>query len=135
KIPNCFPRTLAQEWLDQAFHRMHFNPHDRATWPKNPILRSEADWRVHDVRHSFTKVWDACCDLLGGPERIDEPYVWGSAFIINLPEAHTSPNTAWQPPSPNLPGWHKDGNFFRHFLDSPEQGLLVIALWSDISPL
>jgi len=29
-------------------------------------------------------------------------------------------------------GWHKDGDFFRHFLDSPEQGLLTIVLWSDI---
>lgn len=31
-----------------------------------------------------------------------------------------------------LDGWHCDGDFFVHFLDSPEQGLLVIPLWSDI---
>ena len=31
-----------------------------------------------------------------------------------------------------LPGWHNDGDFFVHFLDSPEQGLLVIPLWSDV---
>ena len=31
-------------------------------------------------------------------------------------------------------GWHKDGDFFRHFLDSPEQGLLTFVLWSDIEP-
>ncbi len=34
----------------------------------------------------------------------------------------------------NVVGWHKDGDFFRHFLDSPEQGLLVIVVWSDIEP-
>jgi hypothetical protein len=33
---------------------------------------------------------------------------------------------------PSSPDWHKDGDFFRHFLDSPEQGLLTIVLWSDI---
>jgi len=31
-----------------------------------------------------------------------------------------------------LDGWHNDGDFFVHFLDSPEQALLVIPLWSDI---
>jgi hypothetical protein len=31
-----------------------------------------------------------------------------------------------------LTGWHVDRDFFRHFLDSPEQGLLVIPLFSDI---
>ena len=33
-----------------------------------------------------------------------------------------------------MQGWHKDGDFFRHFLDSPEQGLLGIVIWSDIEP-
>lgn len=38
----------------------------------------------------------------------------------------------WIPPSPQAKGWHKDGDFFRHFLDSPEQGLLTIVCWSDV---
>ena len=29
-------------------------------------------------------------------------------------------------------GWHKDGSYFRHFLDSREQALLTIVLWSDM---
>lgn len=32
-----------------------------------------------------------------------------------------------------LDNWHNDGDFFVHFLDSPEQALLVIPLWSDIA--
>jgi hypothetical protein len=32
-----------------------------------------------------------------------------------------------------LSGWHKDGDFFRHFLGSPEkEGLLAIVLWTDM---
>ncbi len=31
-----------------------------------------------------------------------------------------------------MDNWHNDGDFFVHFLDSPEQALLVIPLWSDI---
>ena len=33
-----------------------------------------------------------------------------------------------------LDNWHVDGDFFVHFLDSPEQALLVIPLFSDIAP-
>lgn len=36
------------------------------------------------------------------------------------------------PPSPAAGGWHKDGDFFLHFIDSPEQGLLHIILWDDV---
>ena len=32
----------------------------------------------------------------------------------------------------SLDGWHVDGDFFVHFLDSPEQGLLVIPIFTDI---
>ena len=35
---------------------------------------------------------------------------------------------------PAAGGWHKDGSFFRHFLDSREQGLLTIVYWSDVEP-
>ncbi|MDA0321230.1 MAG: hypothetical protein O2923_00730 [Verrucomicrobia bacterium] len=38
----------------------------------------------------------------------------------------------WTPPGPDAQGWHKDGDFFLHFLDSPEQGLLTLVLWDDV---
>lgn len=31
-------------------------------------------------------------------------------------------------------GWHVDGNWFRHTIDCPKQGLLVIGLFTDIEP-
>lgn len=40
-------------------------------------------------------------------------------------------------PSPDprdLDNWHVDGDFFVHFLDSPEQALLVIPVFSEIRP-
>jgi len=79
------------------------------------------------------KVWGAICDLLGGEERIAGPCRWGDAFVANLGVGADQP---WAPPSaqyvPINGRWHKDGDFFRHFLDSPEQALLTIILWSDI---
>jgi ectoine hydroxylase-related dioxygenase (phytanoyl-CoA dioxygenase family) len=45
---------------------------------------------------------------------------------------HRGAEAPWQPPSPQSKGWHKDGSYFRHFLDSREQALLTIVLWSDM---
>ena len=62
-----------------------------------------------DVNEFAPKVWGAVCDLLGGEERIQQPYSWGDGFIVNLREGAERP---WEPPSPRTPGWHKDGDFF-----------------------
>ena len=71
-------------------------------------------------------------DLLGGEDRIDlEAATWGDSFITNLgtPELEGA-----KPREPlELDNWHVDGDFFVHFLDSPEQALLVIPLFSDIA--
>jgi ectoine hydroxylase-related dioxygenase (phytanoyl-CoA dioxygenase family) len=71
------------------------------------------------------------CDLLGGEERIKTPVEWGDGYIVNFKLGADRP---WVPPSPEAGGWHKDGDFFWHFLDSPQQGLLVIVVWRDIYP-
>lgn len=76
------------------------------------------------------KAWAGICSLLGGASKVDSnASTWKDGFIVNLgtPEGH---NTLIKPQ--DLPGWHVDGDFFVHYLDSPEQGLLVIPLWSDI---
>lgn len=79
------------------------------------------------------RAWAAICDLVGGAQRVKQgaDYSFGDSFIINF---HHGADQPWEPPSPRVAGWHKDGDFFRHFLDSPEQGLLTIVLWSDIAP-
>ena len=56
---------------------------------------------------------------------------WKDSFIVNV----GTPSGAGKHIKPqDLPGWHVDGDFFVHYLDSPEQALLVIPLWSDIVP-
>jgi hypothetical protein len=68
---------------------------------------------------------------VGGEERLGQPSRWSDHFIVNLGVGAEDP---WRPAGPDTPGWHKDGDFFRHFLDSPEQGLLTVVLWSDVLP-
>lgn len=103
---------------------------DKSIWTKErtylPATRSE------DLRTISPKAWEAICDLLGGEERISKRFMhWQDGFIVNLG------TEAWENrsfTSSDLDNWHVDGNFFNHFLDSPEQALLVIPFFTDIVP-
>jgi hypothetical protein len=129
-VKNAFTREQAEAWSAQTFPRLGYDANDRATWEQA---------RIHMPTHQRTEVkefspkaWGAICDLCGGAERVLEPCYWGDGFIVNL--GSDGDEAAWQPPSPQVGGWHKDGDWFLHFLDSPEQGLLTIILWSDVEP-
>jgi hypothetical protein len=126
-MKNAFPREVASQWADRGFHRLGYDRHDRSTW-KETRIHMPGTQRA-DVPEFAPDVWAAVCDLLGGEERVNQPYRWSDAFIMNLGVGADQP---WQPPSPAAKGWHKDGDFFRHFLDSPEQGLLTIVCWTDM---
>ena len=130
-IRNAFPRELAEEWKKIAFQRLGYDPDDFHSWKEERVHLPGMNWKR--AAEIAPKAWDAVCDLLGGKERIRnaENFSLGDGFIINFKMGRDQP---WQPPSPAVSGWHKDGDFFRHFLDSPEQGLLTIVLWSDIKP-
>jgi hypothetical protein len=125
-IRGCFTREAAAEYTSTIWTRLGYDPDDPGTWAE-PSIHMPSH-RVIDIRTFAPKAWGAVCDLLGGADRI-QPYEWNDAFIVNLWEGAESP---WAPASAAARGWHKDGDFFRHFLDSPEQGLLTLVLWSDV---
>jgi hypothetical protein len=126
-LHDCFSRELAQEWTEQAFRRLGCDAHDPATWREARIHMPTA--RRMELKGLAPRAWAAACELLGGEERIKQPCHCGDGFIVNF--SHGA-GRLWKPPSAGSPGWHKDGDFFRHFLDSPEQGLLTLVIWSDI---
>jgi hypothetical protein len=125
-IRGCFTRDAAQEYTSTIWTRLGYSQDDPATWAE-PSIHMPSH-RSIDIRTFAPKAWGAVCDLLGGAQRI-QSYEWNDAFIVNLWQGGERP---WQPASAASPGWHKDGDFFRHFLDSPEQGLLTLVLWSDV---
>lgn len=125
-VRGCFTAEAAQEYLSTMWTRLGFDPDDRSTWAE-PSVHMPVH-RYIDVTEFAPRAWGAVCDLLGGPERIAR-YKWADGFIVNLGEGADRP---WADASAAAPGWHKDGDFFRHYLDSPEQGLLSLVLWSDV---
>ena len=116
--------------------------HDPDTWNQpfmgrkavTGYVRTQGTGRRFLLKSCAPRAFYAQADIIGGADRLPgngAALAWGDAAIGNL----GLPNTAsWQPPHPRQPGWHKDGWHFRHFLDSPEQGLLTVPIFSDILP-
>jgi len=131
-IKQAFTKEKAAEYTETMWVRLGLDPNNKSTWDREKI---HMPWLRKEKVSSFSpQAWLAMQDLLGGEERIDEASsTWGDSFILNLgtPELET----AAQDIHPHDFGnWHVDGDFFIHFLDSPEQALLVIPLFSDIHP-
>lgn len=126
-VKDCFDPAVAQEWIDRAWLRFGYDRDRPEEWVEKRIhLASLASV---DARDFAPKAWASAVQLLGGEDRVELPWLWNDGFIANLGVGDDRP---WQPPSAEVGGWHKDGDFFRHFLDSPEQGLLTIVLWTDM---
>lgn len=126
-LHDCFSRELAAEWVARAWMRLGLEPDDPATWTQARIQMPNVNFV--EMKDLAPTAWAATCDLLGGEERVKQPCYMADGFIINFSIRADQP---WQPPTVETPGWHKDGDFFRHFLDSPEQGLLTLVYWTDI---
>ncbi|MCX5659118.1 MAG: hypothetical protein NTW19_05265 [Planctomycetota bacterium] len=131
-LEDCFPREVADRFVADAFARGHVDPARPETFLQGISFfgKHAGVKRIVDVRDFAPKVFHACADLMGGAERIDEPYVWGDGFVVNFPSPAGTP---WSPPDHTRGAWHIDGDF-NHFLDSPEIGLFVLAIWKDIAP-
>ncbi|RXW19989.1 hypothetical protein EST38_g5870 [Candolleomyces aberdarensis] len=131
-VKNAFTKEGAEEWVANLWPRLGYNPGDKSTWSKE---------RVHMPAHRREKVetfapkaWAAILDLLGGEDRVNEyGSTWGDSFIVNLGTPELESAKVDIPPQ-DLDNWHVDGDFFIHFLDSPEQALLVVPIFSDIQP-
>jgi hypothetical protein len=141
-VPDAVDLSIANRWIDDTYDRLGYDKHNPSTWVKDII------WMDHKnqlpVRDVAPKAWAALMDVIGGEDRLEttvmklnssghfstiNSWLWSDAFIINF---HRGADQPWQPPSPNVSGWHKDGSYFRHFLDSREQALLPIVCWSDM---
>lgn len=140
-VHDCLDMNIASEWIDGAYNRLGYKKDDQSTWAKDII------WMDHSVQRPIKDIspraWNAILDVIGGEERLEtrvmglpsghfttiNSWIWSDAFIVNF---RRGADREWIPPSPEAGGWHKDGSYFRHFLDSREQSLLTIVCWSDM---
>ena len=141
-VKDCVDPGLAERWIDEGYRRLGYDKNDPSTFAKEII------WMDHKnelpIKDVSPKAWGALMDVIGGEDRVQDQVLylpqsghftfinsfnWSDAFIVNFRRGADEP---WQEPGPQLKGWHKDGSYFRHFIDSAEQALLTIVCWSDM---
>ncbi|KUI64646.1 hypothetical protein VM1G_01029 [Cytospora mali] len=130
KIPQAFTKAQAAQVTKDVWTRLGMDPDDKTTW--HPPRTNMPSHQSFDASHLAPRAWAAICELLGGEERVSPASRhWRDSLIVNL----GSPAREGRPDPPQgLWDWHVDGDFFVHYLDSPEQALLVVPLFTDVPP-
>jgi hypothetical protein len=123
-LRDAFPRELCDDALAQVWAEMPCSRSDPGTWTQQ-LHRVQRVFQGGPFAESWTpRVVGAIDDLLGAG-RWHRPRFQGWWSVI-FPGFEEGP---WQPPEK---GWHVDGGHFHHHLDSADQALLPIFVWSDI---
>lgn len=135
-LNGCFSRAAAHRWTSDMWTRLGYDASDPSTWLTERI--NMPSHRSESIKTFAPSAWQAICDLLGGEDRIaPSSAIWDDGLIVNFgchePGEAKTGEVEWTQPR-DLRGWHVDGDSFTHFLNSPEQGLLVLPLFSDIQP-
>ncbi len=127
-IPECFPKEQAEEWTKDLWTRLGYDKNDPSTWVLEKINMPALNFV--DVRELAPKAWSAICELSGGEDRIaDISRQWGDNFIVNFGKEALKGRIVGPR---ELDNWHVDGDNFIHYLDSPNQSLLVIPCITDV---
>lgn len=145
-IKAAFPKEMADFACASAWTELEANYGvDRAdpdTWDgvsrgrgrMRGYVRTQGTGARFLLKTHAPRAFAAQADVVGGADRLPNSgkgLSWGDAVVGNL---RVPDGPAWQPPAARQPGWHKDGHHFRHFINSPEQGLLTVPIYTDILP-
>ena len=125
--------ALSSEFCEQVIQRrlseIGVDESDSRTWPRGwQNLPVTTAFPLEEVAPSAA---EALFELVGPPSDL-KFYGLPDNLIINFPD---DPGKWWAPEDKGAADahWHKDGDWFRHFLDSPEQGMLGIIFWRDVT--
>lgn|GEM_PF-457877 len=138
KLEGAYAREdalAAQNFLWQEVEkRSGVRRNDRATWTEPMVRINEVFLNEDFARCNSRRLADAIEDLVGygrwegrtvyGETEHQSGFGW---WPVNF---RLDADKPWTVP---LHGWHWDGIQFKHFIDSPEQGLLCLCLFSDIA--
>lgn len=139
-IKNAFSPSIADRVCRKAWSELRsehgIEASNPSTWRSHPhgyIRTSGQDLRVR-LAHEAETALMAQADIVGGRHRLPLEGEWieFTGGVIGNFGVETDP--PWRSPMPRQHGWHKDGWHFRHFLDSPEKGLLTVPIYTEILP-
>ena len=144
-VKGAFSKEHASHVAEQAWRelaKVHgVDKNDPNTWVRRGrgpgpagYTRLRGSDKHHRLRFLAPRAFQAQLDLVGGAHRFPsngDQLEWGEGVVSNL---GIQDDPRWQPPAARQPGWHKDGWHFRHFLNSPEQALVTVPIYTDIEP-
>ncbi len=128
-LRGAFTAERAAAAADHVWRRMEekagIRRLDPSTWP--PCYDIEEHLKTPDVLACFNDHVAAAVEQLVGPGRWWGERRWGFwpvnfSYGAGLPYGYPTN------------GWHVDGNWFRHTIDCPRQGLLIIGLFTSVAP-
>ena len=125
-LREAFPPQAAAAAREHIWRRLELDPNDASKWQK-AVIHLQENFNTTPFMQAFTeRLWAGYDDVVGEGRYIRHTSLgwWPVAF----PGFDKPP---WQAPKV---GWHVDGIQFHHHIDSREQGLLPIFLFSDIGP-
>lgn len=130
QLEEAFPRKnalAAQDFLWAKLLERGVSKDDRSTWTQPMVHIKEAYSDAVFQACGTDRLADAIEDLVGAGRWATRHKVvgWGW-WPVNFAMAADTP---WDVPTG---GWHWDGQHFRHQVDSPNQGLLLLCMFSEI---
>ncbi|MFC5531436.1 phytanoyl-CoA dioxygenase family protein [Cohnella yongneupensis] len=136
KVESAFPRETAlacQQFLWNKLRDRGVDQEDPSTWNVPMIYMQEAYRSPEFDRCNTARMADAIEDLIG-------PGRWTDRGVYGIDDVKST--WGWWPVNFSLgadkewnvpqEGWHWDGIHFRHFVDSPDQGLLCLCIFSEV---
>jgi hypothetical protein len=125
-VPQVFSPETAAACRALLWQEIGLAPDDPAGWSK-PVVHLQKSFNTPPFTGAFTPKFHGLCDDTMGEGR------WNSVtqlgwWPIAFPGFDAAP---WQEPEI---GWHVDGQHFHHHINSPDQGLLPIFIFSEIGP-
>jgi Phytanoyl-CoA dioxygenase (PhyH) len=136
KVEQAFPKEVAleaQKIVWENVEKRGIQKNDRSTWTEQMVQLNETYEHDEFQKCNTKRLADAIEDLVGegrwanrtvyGESDKKVGYGW---WPVNFSQGALKP---WNVPTT---GWHWDGIHFRHYIDSPDQGLLCLNLFSDI---
>jgi hypothetical protein len=126
-VHEVFSRELAERIIPLVWAELDIDPSDRSTWDGpmvilRQVLKQKPISQIHSRRYI-----EAIDDLCGQGRW--HAHTGAGIWPIILPGFTHAP---WQPPPEEE--WHVEGNWFHHRIDSAEQGLVCLQLFTDIEP-
>jgi hypothetical protein len=131
-LPEAFPPQQALAVQDVIWERLSeygIYKTDPAIWTQ-PLVHLKENYQGPVFEACMTARLAQAIEELVGPGRWkyrDVPQGWGW-WPVNF---HRGVDQPWTVPQL---GWHWDGGHFRHYLHSPDQGVLLLCIFLEIAP-